>query len=190
MLPMTSPALPASLTTRSSTERARFTFGGFWPSQRKLALALLAALQQGMGVSWGGGSHGPWWIPLAVLVIVHPLACGALFTSLGLYLATRLQLFSRAVGVAVTLYALLSIGWPFLIMGMMNKNNFTASLIMASPAFAPGFATAMMLYDRDPGMMFSVLLGVGLMALVFYSSRAGYDEPAKLIRSDGDKTGD
>jgi hypothetical protein len=38
------------------------------------------------------------------------------------------------------------------------------------------------------GVVFSVLLGVGLMVLVFYSSRAGYDEPAKLIRSDGDKT--
>jgi hypothetical protein len=37
------------------------------------------------------------------------------------------------------------------------------------------------------GVVFSVLLGVGLMVLVFYSSRAGYDEPAKLIRSDGDK---
>jgi hypothetical protein len=38
------------------------------------------------------------------------------------------------------------------------------------------------------GVVFSVLLGVGLMALVFHSSRAGYDEPAKLVRSDGDKT--
>jgi ABC-type Mn2+/Zn2+ transport system permease subunit len=38
------------------------------------------------------------------------------------------------------------------------------------------------------GVVFSVLLGVGLMVLVFYSSRAGYDEPAKLIRSEGDKT--
>jgi hypothetical protein len=37
------------------------------------------------------------------------------------------------------------------------------------------------------GVMFSVLVGVGLMALVFYSSRAGYDEPAKLIKPDGDK---
>ena len=31
------------------------------------------------------------------------------------------------------------------------------------------------------GILFSLLVGVGLMALVFYSSRAGYDEPAKLI---------
>jgi hypothetical protein len=38
------------------------------------------------------------------------------------------------------------------------------------------------------GVVFSVLLGISLMALVFYSSRAGYDEPAKLIRSDGDET--
>ena len=39
------------------------------------------------------------------------------------------------------------------------------------------------------GIVFSVLLGVGLMALVFYSSRAGFDEPARLIRSDGDERG-
>ena len=37
------------------------------------------------------------------------------------------------------------------------------------------------------GIVFSVLLGAGLMALVFYSSRGGYDEPAKLIRPDGEK---
>jgi hypothetical protein len=38
------------------------------------------------------------------------------------------------------------------------------------------------------GVVFSLLVGVGLMTLVFYSSRAGYDEPAKLIRSDEDKS--
>lgn len=38
------------------------------------------------------------------------------------------------------------------------------------------------------GVVFSVLVGVGLMALVFYSSRAGYDEPARLIRTDADET--
>ena len=36
------------------------------------------------------------------------------------------------------------------------------------------------------GIVFSLLVGVGLMALVFYSSRAGYDEPAKLIGADRD----
>ena len=31
------------------------------------------------------------------------------------------------------------------------------------------------------GAIFSVAVGVGLMALLFYSSRAGYDEPAVLV---------
>ncbi|MBH5389502.1 MULTISPECIES: hypothetical protein [Bradyrhizobium] len=31
------------------------------------------------------------------------------------------------------------------------------------------------------GVVFSLVVGVGLMALVFYSSRKGYDEPAVLI---------
>jgi hypothetical protein len=38
------------------------------------------------------------------------------------------------------------------------------------------------------GVVFSLLVGIGLMALVFYSSRAGYDEPAQLIRPDRDET--
>jgi hypothetical protein len=31
------------------------------------------------------------------------------------------------------------------------------------------------------GVVFSLVVGAGLMALVFYSSRAGYDEPVVLI---------
>jgi hypothetical protein len=31
------------------------------------------------------------------------------------------------------------------------------------------------------GVTASLVVGIGLMALVFYSSRAGYDEPAKLV---------
>ena len=37
------------------------------------------------------------------------------------------------------------------------------------------------------GVVFSLAVGVGLMALIFYSSRKGYDEPAVLIQyPDGD----
>jgi Na+-driven multidrug efflux pump len=32
------------------------------------------------------------------------------------------------------------------------------------------------------GVVFSLLIGCGLMALVFYSSRKGYDEPARFDR--------
>jgi formate hydrogenlyase subunit 3/multisubunit Na+/H+ antiporter MnhD subunit len=31
------------------------------------------------------------------------------------------------------------------------------------------------------GIFFSLVIGVGLMVLLFYSSRSGYDEPPKLI---------
>lgn len=34
------------------------------------------------------------------------------------------------------------------------------------------------------GVICSLVVGFGLMALVFYSSRAGYDEPARLVQKD------
>lgn len=34
------------------------------------------------------------------------------------------------------------------------------------------------------GVICSLAVGFGLMALVFYSSRAGYDEPARLVQTD------
>ncbi|MGJ5203762.1 hypothetical protein [Bradyrhizobium sp. HKCCYLR20261] len=37
------------------------------------------------------------------------------------------------------------------------------------------------------GVVFSMICGVGLMALVFYSSRAGYDEPPKLVSDATDR---
>ena len=35
------------------------------------------------------------------------------------------------------------------------------------------------------GVIFSLLFSIGLMTLVFYSSRKGYDEPAVLIKEPG-----
>jgi len=35
------------------------------------------------------------------------------------------------------------------------------------------------------GIVFSLLVGCGLMVLVFYSSRHGYDEPARFDPNDG-----
>ncbi len=32
------------------------------------------------------------------------------------------------------------------------------------------------------GIIFSLVVGIGLMALVFYSNRAGYDEPTEIER--------
>ena len=40
------------------------------------------------------------------------------------------------------------------------------------------------------GVIFSIAVGVGLMALLFYSSRAGYDEPAVLVEEPEDNGDD
>ena len=37
------------------------------------------------------------------------------------------------------------------------------------------------------GAVFSLVVGIGLMALIFYSSRRGYDEPAQLDDQQGPK---
>jgi hypothetical protein len=36
------------------------------------------------------------------------------------------------------------------------------------------------------GVLFSLVVGIGLMALVFYSSRHDYDEPPKFVQDDTD----
>jgi hypothetical protein len=36
------------------------------------------------------------------------------------------------------------------------------------------------------GVLFSVVVGIGLMGLVFYSSRYDYDEPPKFLQDDTD----
>ena len=46
-------------------------------------------------------------------------------------------------------------------------------LALEGPDMPASFYVAMVL-----GIVFSILVGSGLMALVFYSSRHGYDEPA------------
>jgi hypothetical protein len=46
----------------------------------------------------------------------------------------------------------------------------------------PAFGYAAMVF----GVIISLAIGFGLMALIFYSSRAGYDEPPVLIAPDDD----
>ena len=50
-----------------------------------------------------------------------------------------------------------------------------------SDAVVPAFGYVAMGF----GILFSLLFGIGLMVLIFYSSRKGYDEPAVLIEEPG-----
>lgn len=72
-------------------------------------------------------------------LVLHPLSCGMMLASFGLFLAVRLKQFGRAVGLAVALYVALALGWIMLIQFVaMGSSDATASIMMASPMFAQG----------------------------------------------------
>ena len=93
------------------------------------------------------------------------------------------NLLSSAKGMGVGSYALVAVLLAMLIWTCIIAGTGWSSAVGTEVPVAGYVAMAI-------GVVFSLLVGVGLMALVFYSSRAGYDEPAKLIRSDEDKTGE
>jgi ABC-type transport system involved in multi-copper enzyme maturation permease subunit len=71
---------------------------------------------------------GPWW---AVGMFVYMLCAGAAVTSLGLAMATWFSRPGRAVGVTVTLYVLVAVGWLFLMMALFHA--YGEMVGMASP---------------------------------------------------------
>jgi hypothetical protein len=90
------------------------------------------------------------------------------------------NLLSSAKGMGLGAYAVI-----FFLVALLIWTSIIAGMGWSSAA---GTAVPLAGYAAMAiGIVFSLLLGVGLMALVFYSSRAGYDEPVKLITSDRDK---
>jgi hypothetical protein len=64
---------------------------------------------------------------------------------------------------------------------------FVLTAILAILGWRSAAGTAVPVYGYvalAAGVLFSLVVGIGLMALVFYSSRSGYDEPARLIQPD------
>jgi ABC-type transport system involved in multi-copper enzyme maturation permease subunit len=55
------------------------------------------------------------------LMVATILAHGAAITSVGLFLATWIRRQSRAIAVSVTLFVLVSLGWPFLVMTLTGR---------------------------------------------------------------------
>jgi hypothetical protein len=57
------------------------------------------------------------------------------------------------------------------------------AVIFAYSGLSEGGDTSIGIHERIAmflGIMFSIVCGVGLMTLVFYSSRHGYDEPPRF----------
>jgi ABC-type transport system involved in multi-copper enzyme maturation permease subunit len=96
-------------------------------------LAILPGL-----VILGGAGADDWRWPGAALMVLFVLASGAAITSLGLALATWISRLGRAVGVTVTLYVLVAVGWLFLAMMIPASGPMEEGLMMGSPFFWAG----------------------------------------------------
>jgi hypothetical protein len=78
----------------------------------------------------------------------------------------------------LSIFGVVAIAAPlFAILGAAMWFAARAWISVAGPPMPPAGYIAMTL-----GIVFSVVIGCGLMALVFYSSRHGYDEPPQADR--------
>jgi ABC-type transport system involved in multi-copper enzyme maturation permease subunit len=82
-----------------------------------------------------------WVLPL---MVIHPLACGAMLVSLGLLLATWLKKFGRAIGVAVGMYVFLVLVWPITAQMVLGNSWGADGLAMLSPGYTAGILTQML----------------------------------------------
>jgi ABC-type transport system involved in multi-copper enzyme maturation permease subunit len=100
----------------------------------------LAVLPVVVVVGASGPNSEPWlgaiWMGAFVLV------SGAAITSLGLAMATWCRRLGRAVGLTVSLYLLVTVGWMFMILAIYGWSE--RGLMMGSPWFWSGIMTAKM----------------------------------------------
>jgi ABC-type transport system involved in multi-copper enzyme maturation permease subunit len=85
----------------------------------------------------------------AGLMLAFVLSGGAAITSLGLAMATWCPRIGRAVGLTVSLYLLVTVGWLFLVVGIQGDFQ-SRSLMMGSPFFWPGAMTAVVSHGSQP----------------------------------------
>jgi ABC-type transport system involved in multi-copper enzyme maturation permease subunit len=80
----------------------------------------------------------PW--PVALMMAAFVLCAGAAITSLGLAMATWCSRLGRAVGVTVSLYLLMAVGWFFGLWAVRDSAD-TQRMMMGSPFFWAGIVT-------------------------------------------------
>ena len=113
--------LSTSLSTRE------IVLGKWFGAYRALPLLAILPTFLCAALAYKSGG-GPWW---AVGMFVYMLCAGAAVTSLGLAMATWFARPGRAVGMTVTLYVLVAVGWLFLMMALFRA--YGEMVGMASP---------------------------------------------------------
>jgi ABC-type Na+ efflux pump permease subunit len=123
-------------------------------------------------VAWDG--IGPGLRTIAVgFIVVSVLAHGALLASLGLALATWIKKPGRAMGLVVTAYVFVTVGWPILMVVLFERagmNGIVEGLAELSPVFA-SISVIERLCRRDLESLL-VSLGWGLFWLLHVATAA------------------
>jgi hypothetical protein len=75
------------------------------------------------------------------------------------------------------------IGLAFLLalLGLVGWLAYTALMSSSEPLPFEGYLAL------GAGATFAILIGIGLMTLLFFSSRGGYDEPPRIITDDDEQ---
>ncbi len=103
-----------------------------------VALALATGPRSGMsesGLSLLERLHG--WAVVVATILAH----GAAITSIGLLLATVFRQQARAIAISVTLFVLVSVGWPFLVASVRGSSPPPA---MRGAALSPIYTTGLL----------------------------------------------
>jgi ABC-type transport system involved in multi-copper enzyme maturation permease subunit len=118
-----------------------------------------------------GSPDGREW-PIAYRMILFVLSSGAAITSLGLAMATWCPRLGRAVGLTVTLYLLVTVGWMFMVIAIRNGFD-ERSLMMGSPWFWSGMMTATLRHGEpdhqdvwDWGYLWTVIYALTALTLL------------------------
>ncbi|MFL5331236.1 MAG: ABC transporter permease [Gemmataceae bacterium] len=109
------------------------------------------------------------------LIVLHPLACGAMLASVGLFCGTWFTKFSRSVGAAVCVYVFITVGGVMLIMVTFGEKEEVMTAAQFSPLLFQFFGTLALTQNLPPDFMLCVVNGglasVGIyltLAIVFY----------------------
>jgi ABC-type transport system involved in multi-copper enzyme maturation permease subunit len=109
------------------------------------ALAILPCLVILLGPNNGKVSL----LPGAIAMLAYVMACGAAVTSLGLAMATWCTRLGRAVGLTVTGFVAMTVGWMFLVMALSQPSPVGFAFITGSPFYGPLITTAVANSSRN-----------------------------------------
>jgi ABC-type transport system involved in multi-copper enzyme maturation permease subunit len=83
-----------------------------------------------------GGARGDVWRWQGIaLMVAYIIAAGAAVTGLGLASATWCSRLGRAVGLTVTAYVLMTVGWVFLVIALINPHPSGIGVVAGSPFY-------------------------------------------------------